>query len=133
MGVEYTGSFGSSIKTGGLFYLAVGFESIYPESKRNEIMSRISNLYETQLSTGNKPYLTHPNSISIHKIYPNPTNTSATINLSIPKFENKTTFNNDISGWDGSNVTKIHRMFRGTSNFNQSLNSWDVSSVTNMH
>ena len=35
MGIEYTGTFGNSNKTGGLFYLSVGFESIYPETKRN--------------------------------------------------------------------------------------------------
>ena len=99
MGVEYTGSFGNSSKTGGLFYLSVGFESIYPETKRNEIMSRILDLYETQLNTESKPNATHPKSINIHKIYPNPTNTSATISLSIPGFENKTTFTvQDIRG-----------------------------------
>ena len=44
LGIEYTGTFGNSIKTGGLFYLSVGFESIYPETKRNEIMSKIFDL-----------------------------------------------------------------------------------------
>ena len=122
MGIEYTGTFGNSIKTGGLFYLSVGFESIYPETKRNEIMSKIFDLYEAQLSTGEITHKFHPKLINIHKIYPNPTNTSAIISLSIPKFESKTTFTvldmrgrtiaskkielfgeNQILTWDGLN------------------------------
>ena len=122
MGIEYTGPFGSSNKTGGLVYLAVGFESIYPETKRNEIMSRVSNFYETQLAIGENSFPLSPSTIRIQKIYPNPTNTSATIFLSIPEFENKTTFtvqdilgrtmtskkielagNNQVLIWDGLN------------------------------
>ena len=47
-------------------------------------------------------------------------------------FQNKITFNDDISNWDVSNVTNMESMFEGTRAFNQGLNSWDVSNVTNM-
>ena len=43
-------------------------------------------------------------------------------------FENKNTFNDDISNWDVSNVTNM--AYHGASSFNQNLPSWDVSSVT---
>ena len=46
-------------------------------------------------------------------------------------FENNTTFNQDISTWDVSNVTDMKYMFFG-SLFYQDISSWDVSNVTNM-
>ena len=49
MGIEYAGTFGLSDDIGGLVYLSVGFETIYPESKRNEIMLKIIELYDSQL------------------------------------------------------------------------------------
>ena len=42
------------------------------------------------------------------------------------------TFNEDIGGWDVSNVTNMNSMFNGQDEFNQDLNSWDVSNVTDM-
>lgn len=47
-------------------------------------------------------------------------------------FENKTTFNSDISNWDVSSVTNMSRMFSGASSFNQPIGSWNVSNVTSM-
>jgi surface protein len=47
-------------------------------------------------------------------------------------FFNNTTFNQDISGWDVSNVTDMSTMFRSATSFNQDIGSWDVSNVTNM-
>jgi surface protein len=41
-------------------------------------------------------------------------------------------FNQDISGWDVSNVTNMSLLFRSNSAFNQPIGSWDVSSVTFM-
>ena len=42
-------------------------------------------------------------------------------------FENATSFNQDISNWDVSNVTKMAYMFRGATSFNQDIGSWDVT------
>jgi surface protein len=39
-------------------------------------------------------------------------------------------FNEDISGWDTSNVTSTYAMFFDQTSFNQPIGSWDVSSVT---
>ena len=41
-------------------------------------------------------------------------------------------FNQDISGWDTSNVTNMSAMFFGSS-FNQDISGWDTSLVTNMN
>lgn len=41
-------------------------------------------------------------------------------------------FNQDLSGWDVSNVTDISYLFSGCSSFNQDIGGWDVSNVTNM-
>ena len=41
-------------------------------------------------------------------------------------------FNQDISSWDVSNVTDMSDTFRGNNSFNQPIGVWDVSKVTNM-
>ena len=47
-------------------------------------------------------------------------------------FENRTTFNADISTWNVSSVTNMERMFQEASSFNADISAWNVSSVTNM-
>ena len=47
-------------------------------------------------------------------------------------FENKATFNDDISNWDTSNVTNMFELFRDARAFNQDLSTWDTSNVRNM-
>lgn len=57
-----------------------------------------------------------------------------------PKFYNndasfafyRSSFNNDISGWDTSSITNMSHMFEGASAFNQPIENWDVSNVTDM-
>lgn len=42
-------------------------------------------------------------------------------------------FNQDISGWDVSNVTDMLGMFYGARSFNQPIGNWNVSNVTDMY
>lgn len=46
-------------------------------------------------------------------------------------FRNAKTFNNDLSGWDVSNIENMDGVFRFSS-FNQDIGGWDVSNVTTM-
>ena len=58
--------------------------------------------------------------------------------LFYPKYsDSKTTldqsqFNENIGGWNASNVTNMSHMFEGATSFNQDVGNWDVSNVTNM-
>ena len=47
-------------------------------------------------------------------------------------FRDNTTFNDDISKWDVSNVAVMSHMFSGATNFNQDISKWDVSNVKYM-
>jgi len=45
-------------------------------------------------------------------------------------FQNKTTFNDDISNWDVSNVTSMENTFYNATSFDQDISAWNMSSVT---
>lgn len=44
-------------------------------------------------------------------------------------FQSASSFDQDISGWDVSNVITIHSMFAGAITFDQNLSQWNVSKV----
>ena len=48
-------------------------------------------------------------------------------------FQNASSFNGDISGWDVSAVTNISGLFQGATSFNSDISGWDVSAVTNFY
>jgi surface protein len=48
-------------------------------------------------------------------------------------FERNASFNQDISGWDVSNVTIFFEMFREATAFNQDISGWNVNKVTNFN
>jgi surface protein len=47
-------------------------------------------------------------------------------------FNDRSSFNGDISNWNVSSATNMFGMFFKASAFNQDISSWDVSSVTNI-
>ena len=49
-------------------------------------------------------------------------------------FKDSSSFNQNISGWDVSNVSdNMREMFQGASSFNQPIGNWDVSKATSMN
>jgi surface protein len=45
-------------------------------------------------------------------------------------FRDATSFNQDLSAWDVSNVTNMYEMFENASSFNQNLSTWNVENVS---
>jgi surface protein len=52
-------------------------------------------------------------------------NTSSVSNMS-SLFQNKTTFNENISDWDTSSTTDMSNMFNGATNFSQNISHWKL-------
>ncbi len=81
-GIAFEGTFPAGTQPGKLIYLAVPFETIYPESKRIELMSKVFDFFEGKISDivaeGNAPV-----NYSLQQNYPNPFNPSTTIAFSI--------------------------------------------------
>ena len=44
-------------------------------------------------------------------------------------FFDATSFNQDLSSWNTSNVRSFNRMFEGATSFDQNIGSWDVTSI----
>jgi surface protein len=57
----------------------------------------------------------------------------STVTIMTGMFIGATSFNQDISGWDTTNVTNMSDMFRGAAAFNQNIGGWVVTSVTDMY
>ena len=47
-------------------------------------------------------------------------------------FRGASSFNQDLSEWDVSNVVNIKNAFCSASSFNQDVSGWDVSNVTDI-
>jgi len=85
-GVAYRGRFLDSPNPGALIYLTIGFETIFPEQKRFEIMSRIVEYLEGPIASTNNDSFSTPDKIKIISLYPNPSNRSISIEFSVEQF-----------------------------------------------
>jgi len=82
-GISYRGGFGGSPLSGGLVYLTIGFESIYPENKRNIIMKRVMHYLDGPFTSIMDENQLVPDKPRITALYPNPSNKSISIEFQI--------------------------------------------------
>ena len=78
-GIQYRGQFGESNAVGGIVYLSVGFEAIYPESARNTVMMRVLDYLEISLAVDDPVRI--PTRFEVTSIFPNPFNGSFAFKL----------------------------------------------------
>ena len=77
-GIQYRGPFGTGNLTGGIVYLAVGFETIYPAATRDSIMSRILSYLSPGVGTIPEDH-SQPRDFHLAAAYPNPFNGAITL------------------------------------------------------
>ncbi len=86
--IQYEGTFGSSSKVGRLVYFGFPYETIYPESSRNEAMERIVNYFGLNSAVevaDHHDASENSGDWQLFQNYPNPFNPSTYIKFSIPK------------------------------------------------
>ena len=124
MGISYLGKFGNSNYDGGLVFFSVGFETIYPQAKRSELLNRILNFYETELDANDENEISLPDEVKIHALYPNPSNSSITLDFS----SNYINDNAKIVIFDllGRPVKTAYLLLNGNQNYSWVWNGLDI-------
>ena len=83
-GINYAGTFGSGIVPGKLVYLAVPFETLYPEAARDSVMSRVIQFFDLPTGFSQSAQQIVPEKFELLQNYPNPFNPNTTITFTIP-------------------------------------------------
>ena len=124
MGISYLGKFGNSNYDGGLVFFSVGFETIYPQAKRSELLNRILNFYETELDANDENEISLPDEVKIRALYPNPSNSSITLDFS----SNYKNDNAKIVIFDllGRPVKTVNLLLNGNQNYSWVWNGLDI-------
>ena len=104
-GVSYLGGFDGSPISGGLVYLSIGFETIYPKEKRNNVMARILDYLDGPIAAVGDEENTIPKKLNISSLYPNPSNRSISIEFQV--FDHSTTAFLAITDIMGREIVKL--------------------------
>lgn len=125
-GISFTGNFADGTKPGHLVYLAIPFETIYPDTDRIQFMSKILGYFNTTVDvTGENTHI--PGNFRLYQNYPNPFNPNTVISFSLPlsgnikmeifnslgqliwvKNENGLSAGNHKILWNGTNMQGVH-------------------------
>ena len=84
-GIAYNGGFSGSPVSGALVYLSIGFETIYPGNKRNDVMGSVLNYLDGPLASINDNPSLIPDKLRIISLYPNPSNRSIFIEFKVER------------------------------------------------
>ncbi len=89
--IQYEGTFGAGSQAGKLVYLGFPFETIYPASTREVVMSRIIDFFgiETYIKNSRANEKSIISEFRLHQNYPNPFNGSTIIQFGIPYHVNE--------------------------------------------
>ena len=104
-GVAFLGGFNGSPISGGLVYLSVGFETIYPDEKREEVMARILEFLDGPIAAVGNEINTIPKKLNISSLYPNPFNKSISIEFQV--FDHSTAAFLTITNIMGREIVKL--------------------------
>jgi len=125
----YDGFFPNSSNPGKLMYLAFPFETVYPESVRDTLMSRIVRFFEMPPAIVEEEKIV-PNTFVLSQNYPNPFNSQTKIKFQIPQQGKINISIFDVLGkkiriWDLENIaTGIHEItWNGLNEAGNSVNS----------
>ncbi len=88
-GISFEGIFPGGSSPGKLVYLAVPFETVYPENSRISLMQKIIEFFEQPVSVDNGG-LAITNKFTLYPNYPNPFNPSTVISFNLPSSGNVT-------------------------------------------
>jgi N-acetylmuramoyl-L-alanine amidase len=84
-GVKFEGLFPQGTADGKLIYLALPFETIYPEANRIEVMAKVFDFFEAPVNGIQEKNQLNPQVFTLFQNYPNPFNPVTTLSFNLPE------------------------------------------------